>query len=170
MNCTVTIAGKSFNLTSSEDSDIDVDGVHHQINIRRDQELIELILDNVRYKVFIKERIESSFEIWINNYVLDANVEDHRVSFLRKFPSRGSEASQISTIKAPMPGLVTAIEVAVGDEIECGTGLIILEAMKMENEIRAATDGRVRSIEVQRNTTVEKGQTLLIIEPISSNE
>jgi len=70
------------------------------------------------------------------------------------------------TIKAPMPGLVVAVEVQIGDVVAPGSGLLILEAMKMENEIRSQAKARVRKIDVEKSSRVEKGQTLIHLEPV----
>jgi biotin carboxyl carrier protein len=63
-----------------------------------------------------------------------------------------------------MPALVVRIEVKVGDEVKEGKGLVILEAMKMENELRAHQSGRVKQIFVEEGKPVEKGQLLLLME------
>ena len=64
-----------------------------------------------------------------------------------------------------MPGLISKIEVNIGDIVSPGTGLIVLEAMKMENEIHSTLHGTVKSIEIKNHVTVEKDQILLVIEP-----
>ncbi|OGK80521.1 MAG: hypothetical protein A2X52_20105 [Candidatus Rokubacteria bacterium GWC2_70_16] len=68
------------------------------------------------------------------------------------------------TLKAPMPGRVTHIEVEVGRAVEPGDGLIILEAMKMENEFNATVRGTVREIRVQVGQAVNPGDVLVVIE------
>ena len=68
------------------------------------------------------------------------------------------------TVLAPMPGLVVRIEVAAGQPVEAGAGLVVVEAMKMENELRATAAGTVRSVEVSAGTAVEKGALLVALE------
>ena len=63
-----------------------------------------------------------------------------------------------------MPGRVVLIEVAVGQRVSRGDGLVILEAMKMENEFRATGDGTVKEIRVQPGQTVNPGDVLVVIE------
>jgi pyruvate carboxylase subunit B len=63
-----------------------------------------------------------------------------------------------------MPGLVVRLEVAVGDVVDVGSGLLIVEAMKMENELRAASAGRVATIHVVEGDVVEKDQVLIEFE------
>jgi len=67
-------------------------------------------------------------------------------------------------LKAPMPGRVVLIEVAVGQRVQRGAGLVILEAMKMENEFRASGEGTVKEIRVQAGQAVNPGDVLMVIE------
>ena len=67
-------------------------------------------------------------------------------------------------LKAPMPGRVVLIEVAVGQRVQKGDGLVILEAMKMENEFRAAGEGTVKEIRVEVGQAVNPGDVLIVIE------
>jgi biotin carboxyl carrier protein len=65
-----------------------------------------------------------------------------------------------ASVESPMPGKVVKVLVAVGDEVKAGQGVVVVEAMKMENELKAAKDGKVSSITVQEGQAVEAGQTL----------
>jgi pyruvate carboxylase subunit B len=67
-------------------------------------------------------------------------------------------------IHAPMPALVVKVEVAPGQDIATGQGLLVLEAMKMENELRSHQAGRVKEVCVKKGDTVEKGQLLVVME------
>jgi len=67
-------------------------------------------------------------------------------------------------LKAPMPGRVVLLEVAVGQVVKPGDGLVVLEAMKMENEFRAAVAGTVKEIRVEVGQAVNPGDVLLVIE------
>ena len=69
-----------------------------------------------------------------------------------------------SRIDAPMPGTILSVKVAVGDKVKEGTLLVILEAMKMENEIAAEREGIVKEVYVEENDTVDSGDPLLEIE------
>jgi len=67
-------------------------------------------------------------------------------------------------LKAPMPGKVTVVEVTVGQAVVPGDGLIVLEAMKMENEFKAQVTGTVKEIRAQAGQTVNPGDVLVVIE------
>lgn len=67
-------------------------------------------------------------------------------------------------IAAPMPGKIVRVLVAAGDEVKARQGLVVVEAMKMENELRAVRDGRVREVSVVEGQSVEAGTLLLVVE------
>jgi biotin carboxyl carrier protein len=106
------------------------------------------------------------YEVWLDHYVIQVVIEDFQSAMLNELHKRNVSANREHTVKAPMPGLVLKIEVQEGDEIQEGAGLVILEAMKMENEIRSPIAGRVKSILVAPRSPVEKEQRMIIIEPV----
>lgn len=69
-------------------------------------------------------------------------------------------------LAAPMPGLIVALEVKPGDPVQKGQGLVIMEAMKMENELRSEMDGVVESVRVEPRQAVERGQLLVVVGPV----
>ncbi len=75
-----------------------------------------------------------------------------------------SRASRPTSIVAPMPGLVVRVNVAPGDRVAEGQGVVVVEAMKMENELRATAEGTVASVHVDPGATVEKGAVLVTFE------
>ena len=91
--------------------------------------------------------------------IVRTKLEEEVVNVLSK--SANNNGNRV--IKSPMPGLVLRINKNVGDQIEEGEPLILLEAMKMENEIRSPSSGVVSEIYVQPHSSVEKNQTLLTI-------
>ena len=79
--------------------------------------------------------------------------------------SRGKAEERVSAdIRAPMPGRVTSILVKEGESVEIGAPLLILEAMKMQNELTSPTGGLVRSIHVQEGAAVKKDSLLIVVE------
>lgn len=81
----------------------------------------------------------------------------------RRKGGTGGEAGQ-RNVKAAMPGKVVRVLAAPGDEVTAGQGLLILEAMKMQNEVRAPRDGRVATVTVSEGATVASGQVLVTLE------
>lgn len=76
----------------------------------------------------------------------------------------GAQGSGPQRVVAPMPGKIVRVLVAPGDEVQPRQGLVVVEAMKMENELRAARAGRVRDVFVQEGQSVEAGTALLVVE------
>ena len=76
-------------------------------------------------------------------------------------------AWSVALVRAPMPGLVLRVDVVEGQEVAAGDGLVVLEAMKMENVIRASLGGRIKAIHVAEGTAVEKAALLVDIDPVS---
>jgi pyruvate carboxylase subunit B len=88
-------------------------------------------------------------------------VEDERTRELRTRTGRAARRPGAAVIRAPMPGLVVRVQVERGQRLEAGAGVVVLEAMKMENEISAPGPGVVRKIHVAPGQAVEKGAALL---------
>jgi biotin carboxyl carrier protein len=100
-------------------------------------------------------------QITIGGYSFPAEIEDPRQW---KRSSHGAGAHGHASITAAMPGKVVRILVAVGDEVVAGQGIVVVEAMKMQNELKAPRDGRVTAIEVHENDSVNAGAVLAVIE------
>jgi biotin carboxyl carrier protein len=75
-----------------------------------------------------------------------------------------ADARGRASIAAAMPGKIVRVLVAVGDEVVAGQGILVVEAMKMQNELKAPRDGRVTAIEVRENDSVNAGALLATIE------
>ena len=92
-------------------------------------------------------------------------VVDERTKAMRDMTSAGSAFEGPAPVRAPMPGLVVKVEVEEGELVEAGAGLLIVEAMKMENEITAPVGGRVGTIRVVAGQTVGKDEILMDMLP-----
>ena len=95
-------------------------------------------------------------------------VENEREHLTRQMTGRGASAHGPTEVKSVMPGVVKELRVAIGAAVERGQPLLILEAMKMENEIRAPSAGIVAAVHVVEGASVEKGAALVRIEPQQS--
>jgi biotin carboxyl carrier protein len=67
-------------------------------------------------------------------------------------------------VRSPMPGKIVKVLVRPGDEVKAGQGVVVVEAMKMENELRAPRDGRVKEVSAREGHAVESGETLATLE------
>lgn len=95
----------------------------------------------------------------------EVEVVDERTRHIRSLTARATASAGGGVLKAPMPGLVVRIQVEPGAAVQAGAGVLVLEAMKMENELRAAGPGVVRAVRVQPGQAVEKGQVLVEFDP-----
>ncbi|MDA0378441.1 MAG: biotin/lipoyl-binding protein [Bacteroidetes bacterium] len=92
---------------------------------------------------------------------VEVRVQDHRDQLLAAWGATEGNAGRESRIEAPMPGLVLKVLVAIGQPVTKGDSLLVLEAMKMENDIKAHFDGVVKTIKVGAGDAVSKGQLLI---------
>lgn len=90
-----------------------------------------------------------------------AEVLDERTAELRALQQDRGRPDAPGVVRAPMPGLVLRVEVQAGQEVSAGSGLVVLEAMKMENEIRSSGPGWVTAVLVEPGQAVEKGAPLV---------
>jgi len=104
------------------------------------------------------------YEIDVDGHRVAVEALDERARAIRDL-SRGVERpAGPARLVAPMPGLVVRVNVGEGDRVRAGQGLVVMEAMKMENELKGATAGVVRRVVVTPGSAVEKGAVLLELE------
>ena len=122
---------------------------------------VRIVIDGVATTLAVDAYQESDLRLIDRGAVRDLTVEDERTRHIRLLAGPGKVVDGHSVLKAPMPGLVLRILVAVGDPVTAGMPLLALEAMKMENELRATAPGVVGAVRVAAGDAVEKGQVLL---------
>jgi biotin carboxyl carrier protein len=88
-------------------------------------------------------------------------IKDRFDLLLEKMGMSAASSGKLKSIKAPMPGLIVKLNVQVGDIVKPGDSLLVLEAMKMENMIKASAEGTVSQIKIKKGDSVEKGQVLI---------
>ena len=120
--------------------------------------------DEVHRVVARKGATRRKFTLWLDGYRYEVEALDERTRAIRELSGAGKEASGPAPLIAPMPGMIVRVAVQVGDTVEPGQGLIVMEAMKMENELRATSAGTVKTVLAQPGTAVEKGTVLLELE------
>lgn len=120
--------------------------------------------NNVYRVVTQKLQGKGRYTLWVDGYRFEVEALDERTRAIRDVSAANAPPSGPAAIVAPMPGLVIRINVSTGDQIEAGHGVAVMEAMKMENELRATTAGRVKSIKVAPGTPVERGAILVELE------
>jgi pyruvate carboxylase subunit B len=91
----------------------------------------------------------------------EVEVVDERTRHIRSLTGAGDHARGPGVLRAPMPGLVVRVQAQPGQAVVAGSGMVVLEAMKMENELRASAAAVVRTVRVRPGEAVEKGQVLV---------
>ncbi|MGH7701850.1 MAG: biotin/lipoyl-containing protein [Gemmatimonadales bacterium] len=91
----------------------------------------------------------------------EVEVLDERARHIRSLSAGAGMSTGPAVLKAPMPGLVVRVLVSPGQQVGTGSGLLVLEAMKMENELRATAPGVIRAVSVQPGQAVDRGQVLI---------
>lgn len=114
----------------------------------------------------VRREGRGQYSIWTDDARFDVEALDERRRAIREMTGKSAAATGPAPLVAPMPGLVVRVNVQPGDEVQPGQPLVVIEAMKMENELRATTAGRVSAVKVQPGAAVEKG---LILVELSEN-
>ena len=121
-----------------------------------------LILDHRSYRINILNRkSEKELAVEVNGNKYDLNIKDRYDQLLHDLGMDAALSAKADFIKAPMPGLVVNILVSEGDLVAKDTPLLVLEAMKMENILKATAPGTVDKIHIKARDAVEKGQVLI---------
>lgn len=122
-----------------------------------------VLLDRRSFRAEIVETDASrkSFVIKINGRTYPVVLKDKFDVLLEKMGMNPNAGAKINNVRAPMPGLIIDLKVKNGDSVKAGDTLVILEAMKMENIIRAPGDATVKSVKVSMGDGVEKNQVLI---------
>lgn len=104
---------------------------------------------------------EKTVSLKINGHIHQVQLKDRFDLLLEKMGMNNVASAKVNNLKAPMPGLIVGIPVQVGDVVAKGDSMLILEAMKMENLLKASGDGTVKTIHIAKGDRVEKGQVLI---------
>lgn len=111
-----------------------------------------------------RERGKGAYALWVGGYRFDVEALDERSKVIRELSGAKDKAMGPAPINAPMPGLIVRVCVQVGDQVQTGQGVVVMEAMKMENELRSSSAGRVKAILAKPGMAVEKGARLVELE------
>ena len=117
--------------------------------------------ESYRAEVIKADPITKSFVVKINGRIYDVALKDRFDLLLERMGLNNGLAGKANNVKAPMPGLIVELRVKPGDHVNPGDALLILEAMKMENMIKATAQTVVKSVKVAKGDSVEKNQVLI---------
>lgn len=161
-------------ITSTKDQEYEIEIIdEHTISIDGDiyeisfesisgQPMFSLLIDNKSFDAYVYEG-DDGWEVLLRGMLYRTQVLDERERRLRAAFDNGLDQSSEFLLKAPMPGLVIDVLVCQGQEVEKGDVLMVLESMKMQNELKSPQAGVVSRVRIEVGDYVERRQTLLIV-------
>ncbi len=164
MKYLTTVSDKTFTIEINDDRHIVVDGKTYEVDLEAmsSESLYSLLLDSHSFESFIDEA-EEGWRVLLRGDLYDVKVVDERAARLAK--SAGGVAAQSGDyhLKAPMPGVIVSVPVSEGQPVKKGDILVILESMKMQNELKSPREGAVARIKAKSGDNVEQGQILVTV-------
>lgn len=161
----ITIVNEQeFTIEIDHDDEIRVNGAVYAIDFESlpDAGVLSLLI-NRRSIQAVVERQEDLWQVLIAGEIYEVLVQDERAYRLSQARGKLAVVTGDAVVKSPMPGLVLKTPVEQGAFVEKGQTLIILESMKMENELKAPRAGRISRVHVSAGANVEKGQALITV-------
>ena len=164
MKYLTTIGEREYSIEIVNRNTIVVDGVPYDVDFSSisGQPVYSLLLNGKSYEGYMYPD-EDDWEVLLQGSMYAVNVEDERERRLRQALGEGPTQSGEFHLKAPMPGLVVTVTVTDKQEVAKGDVLIILESMKMQNELKSPRDGTISRVRVKVGDSVERKQTLLSV-------
>lgn len=170
MKLFVTLEGRETEVTFHTEGDklvLEADGRHIEADFVRlpDGEVYSLLIDGRSHVVRVSPAGEG-LEVELRGAVIPVEVK-HPLEKMLQAVGGGRAATRGETINAPMPGVVVAIRVKPGDVVSAGQAVVVVEAMKMQNELAVVHDGVVTEVLVAERAAVSAGQPLVKLAPPS---
>lgn len=162
MKYITTVEGKQFLVEIIDEKHVSVDGKVYEVDFESvsGQPVYSLIVDGKSHEGYAA-RGEEDWQVLLHGRLYPITVEDEREKRLRSAAGGGVAETGEFHLRAPMPGLVVTVPVEEGQAVKKGDVLLILESMKMQNELKSPRDGTIGRIRVKAGETVEQKQTLL---------
>ncbi len=140
-----------------------LDGTEYEVDcLRVVKNLYSVIIGGISYEATVHHPGPDQYNVHLYDGMRTVELVHPSTLALRKNKGHGGGAG--GSLKAPMPGKVVKVLVSPGDEVESGAGLVILEAMKMQNELQASQAGRVKEVRAAEGDNVERGAVLVVME------
>jgi biotin carboxyl carrier protein len=139
------------------------DGAEHEALVSEPEPgLFTVIIDGRVYGCAIERSTDGTTEVLVNGQRIPVAVRDRKS--LRGGPGAGADAGGRVNLSSPMPGKVVRVMLNAGDDVAANQGVLVVEAMKMQNEVQSPKQGKVVEIKVAEGQTINAGQTLAVIE------
>jgi len=166
MKYVTTIGDKEYTIEILGPRQVSVNGQVFDVDFQSvsGQPVFSLLVDGGSYQAAVFPGDEDTLQVLLRGALYVATVEDEREKRLKSAGGSGTAASGEYTLRAPMPGLIVKIPVTEGQDIKRGDVLVVLESMKMQNELKSPRDGKIGRIQVKTGASVEQRQTILSVE------
>ena len=158
------VNNQEYEIEIDQENEVIVNGEKFAIDfqILPEAGLSSLLINNRSLEGVVEDR-EDAWEVLMLGQLYTVKVQDERTYRLALARGLGADGGE-GDVTAPMPGIIIAVPVAVGDVVNQGDKIVILESMKMENELRAPRDGIVAQVNTEAGASVDKDQVLVVIE------
>jgi len=158
----VTVGGRTVEVDLGTE-EVRVDGTAAEVDLSRlpGTGVYSLVLDGRSHQLHARRDRPGTWELHLRGRRVRTEVLDERTRQIRELTGAAEGPGGPRPVRAPMPGLVVQVEVEVGQVVGPGDGLLVVEAMKMENELRAEAPATVKEIHVRAGDPVEKDQVLV---------
>jgi acetyl/propionyl-CoA carboxylase alpha subunit len=162
MKYIVTLGDSSHEIDINVEGEVVADGLRMAVDFQSvaDQPVYSLIINGKSYEASVFAT-EARVDVLLQGKLFQVTVEEERQKRLRETSSAVVTPEGEYVLKAPMPGLVVSVPVVEGQAVQLGDNLVILESMKMQNELKAPREGRVERLRVRTGDSVDQNQTLL---------
>lgn len=157
-------SGNKFDIRHILSDEIKINSKRHEIKLKEQNGLHFLVLKNKKYLVDIVEKDQNKYEILVNGVSYSFTVESPFSFKRKKYLAKSKKDSKVESITAPMPGKIVEVLVENNSSINKGEPIIILEAMKMQNEIVSHVAGTIKTVHVKANENVMKDDLILEVE------
>src|SRR5215204_7347847 len=164
MRYITTVDDKQFLVEIIDEKHVSVDGKVYEVDFESvsGQPVYSLIVDGKSHESYVYPG-DDNWQVLMRGRLYPVSVVDEREMRLRSAAGGGVAETGEFHLRAPMPGLVVTVLVEEGQEIKKGQVILILESMKMQNELKSPRDGIMGRIRVRPGETVEQKQTLLSV-------
>lgn len=161
----ITVNNKKKTVLVNEDGTVVLNGKKYNASITKiSKHSFVLRFENNIYEVAVSKLINGEYRILIDGWYFDAAVRTRLQEIAFELQKNREKSIHHTEVKAPMPGLLIKIKKQIGEPVELGEPILILEAMKMENDLRSPSSGTIKEINFTEGQTVEKGAVILVIE------
>jgi len=160
----VNTGSKEFNIKINRNNQIIVNNKERKVELSKLSDFSYLLkVDNKIYHITSEKNDSNCYSFFIDGFSYEVSVRTLLEEKAYELLKNKANENHNAIVKSPMPGLVLKIKKKVGDKVEMGESLLLLEAMKMENDIRASSTGVIKEIRISENSAVEKNEALMII-------